>query len=216
MRKLVLFMILLLISISSNVMAQNKENQTYPWSLSFAYSPKINISKNSINLYFGDQTFFTSFDYKVDHRFSKHFSFSTGVDINKISTNFNYQSYIGTNLQDIHYSIKTVLIEIPIQLNYHFRDTSKVFDPYIKIAYRMGFFYQRTETYSNGFNNYEGIKYYNFLETGLGSYLKLSQRISFKYEMSVGYGINYPRTNYYYFEGLIGLRYTLKNNKGNS
>jgi hypothetical protein len=209
-------MILLFISISAGVIAQNKDNQTYPWSVSFAYSPKINISKNSINLFFGDQTFFTSFDYKVDHRFSKHFSFSTGVDMNKISSNFNYQSDNGVNTQNSHYSIKTVVIELPVQMNYHFRDTSKVFDPYLKIAFRMGFFYQRTEDYAYGFNSYEGIKFCNFLDIGLGSYLMLSKRISFKYEMSVGYGFNYPRTNYYYFEGLIGLRYTIKNKKGSN
>ena len=211
MRKLVLFMILLFTSVSANVVAQDKGDQTYPWSLSFAYSPKINISKNNINLFFGDESYFTSFDYKVDHRFSKHFSFSTGVDINKISTNFNYQSNDGVNSNEFHYSIKTVLIELPIQLNYHFRDTAKVFDPYIKIAFRMGFLYQRTEDYSYGYNNYEGIRYCTFMDMGLGSYLKLSQRLSFKYEMSVGYALNYPRKNYYYFEGLIGLRYTLKN-----
>jgi hypothetical protein len=216
MKKPSLIMILLIISISAIVTAQNKDVPTYPWSLSFSYSPKINISKNSFNLKIGDQSYFTSFDYKIDHQFSKHFSFSTGVDVNKISTNLNYHSYLGTISQDIQYSYKTVLIELPIQLNYHFRDSSKIFDPYIKIAFRMGFFYQRTENYSYGFDNYEGIKYFNFLDMGLGSYLKLSPKISFKYEMSVGYGVNYLRTNYYYFEGLIGLRYTLKNKKGNN
>jgi hypothetical protein len=216
MKKLALIMILLFISISAKVIAQNKDDQSYPWSLSFAYSPKINISKNSINLSFGDQTYFTSFDYKIDHRFSKHFSFAIGVDINKVSTNINYQSYNGANYQDENYSIKTVLMELPIQLNFHFRDTSKILDPYVKIAFRMGFFYQRTENYSYGFENYEGIRYQNFLDMGLGSYLELSQRISFKYETSFGYGINYIRKNYFYFEGLIGLRYTLKNKKANS
>lgn len=73
----------------------------------------------------------------------------------------------------------------------------------------MGFFYQRTDDYSSGFDNYESIRFNNFLDVGLGSYLKLSQRLSFKYEMAVGTGINYPRKHYYYFEGLIGLRYTI-------
>jgi hypothetical protein len=210
MKKPAFILILLFISISVKVIGQDKVEKSYPWSFSFSYSPKIDISKNNINRYFGDESYFVSFDHMIDHRFSKHFSFSFGVDVNKASTVINLQTYNGANYESENYSVKTILIELPIQLNYHFRDTSKVFDPYIKIAVRNGFFYQHTENYSsNGFDNYEGIRHFNFLEAGLGSYLKISQRVSFKYETSIGFGINYLRTNYFYFEGLIGLRYTL-------
>jgi hypothetical protein len=209
MKKLLFTLTLLLLSIPFVAKGQEKDKKSYPWSFSFSYSPKINASKYKNNLNSGDYSYFTSFDHKFDHRITKNLAISFGVDFNKFLLDMNYQSSIGVVPEITTNYLKTILIEFPMQLNYHFRDTSKVFDPYLKIAYRNVFHYENIESIA-GYYHYELIRYFSFIEVGIGSYLKLSNNFSIIYESSLGFGLNYKSPHYFYIEGLVGIRYTLK------
>lgn len=209
MKKHLFTLTMLFLSITFIAQGQDKDKSSYPWSFSFSYSPKINASKYKNNLNSGDYSYFTSFDHKFDHRITKNLAISFGVDFNRFFLDQEYQSFNGVYSEIRNSYQKTILIEFPMQLNYHFRDTSKVFDPYIKIAYRNAFYYHNIES-SYGYDHYELIRYFSFVEVGIGSYLKLSDNFSLIYESSLGYGLNYRSPHYFYIEGLVGIRYTLK------
>lgn len=209
MKKHLFTLTLLLLGTIHIVNGQTKEHSSYPWSFSFSYSPKINASKFKNNLNSGEFSYFTSFDHKFDHRVTNNLAVSFGIDFNRYIFNQKFTTFYGIEpgIREIYH--RTMLMELPLQLNFHLRDTSKVFNPFFKAAYRNAFHYENIE-HSYGYVHYELIRYFSFIEVGFGSYLKLSNNFSLIYETSFGYGLNYKSPHYYYVEGLIGVRYTLK------
>lgn len=178
------------------------------WSVSFSISPQFEVPKYDS---YAGESFLVSFDNKFNYRFRDHFSLTFGLGFSfKESTNlsivFNGISYESENIFE-----KVYLFEFPFQMNYHFRKSSKQIDPYFKIALKNSCYYYDYESYSPQvqFKTYS-IKYSVLMDMGIGSYLKITDRISLIYEASIGVGINYYVPDYTYFEGLVGLRYVLK------
>jgi outer membrane protein W len=145
----------------------------------------------------------------IDYRLRRHLSLSFGINVNFEKEDYSNSDYNGITYDFRTYSEKTVLFEFPVQLNYHFRDTSKIFNPYIKLGLRNSF-YHRDFVISPENLSYPYTRYFLLMDLGLGSYLKVSNHLSLIYEASIGFGLKYLRSDYVYLEGLIGLRYTLK------
>ena len=199
--------LLIILSIAFSLKGQDSKRDVNPWSISFSYSPKLEISKSIP--FNSNQPFYKSYNNMVDYRFDRHFSLSFGINVNFEKEYYSNSDFDGMNYNITSYSEKIVLFEFPVQLNYHFRDTSKVFNPYLKLGLRNSL-YHRDIFISPQNASYPSTRYFLLMDMGLGSYLKLSDRVSLIYEASVGFGLKYLRSDYVYLEGLFGLRYSLK------
>jgi len=208
-KKYALISILFVLALMVRVEGQDAISQDLSkWSVSFSVSPQFEVPEYDS---FAGESFLVSFDNKFNYRFKDHFSltFGLGFSFKKsdyLDINFNGLSYESENIFE-----KVYLFEFPLQLNYHFRKSPKQIDPYFKIGLKNACYYYDYESYSSQvqFKTYS-IKYSILLDVGIGSYLRISDRISFIYEASIGVGINYYVPGYIYFEGLAGLSYTLK------
>ena len=201
----IFFILMLMVRVNG----QKTESQDLSkWSVSFSVSPQFEVPKYDS---YAGESFLISFDNKFNYRFRDHFSLTFGLGFSfkesaSLNINFNGLSYESENIFE-----KVYLFEFPLQINYHFQKRPKQIDPYFKIGLKNSFYYYDYESYStqDQFKTYS-IKYAILLDMGIGSYLRISDRISFIYEASIGVGINYYVPDYTYFEGLVGLRYMLK------
>jgi hypothetical protein len=199
--------VLIILGITSILNGQDSKRDSNPWSISFSYSPKLEISRYL--QYSGGQPFYKSFNNMIDYRLRRHLSLSFGINVNFEKEDYSNSDYNGISYDFRTFSEKIVLFEFPVQLNYHFRDTSKFFNPYIKLGLRNSFYHRDFVILPENLS-YPYTRYFLLMDLGLGSYLKVSNHLSLIYEASVGFGLKYLRSDYVYLEGLIGLRYTLK------
>lgn len=178
------------------------------WSVSFSISPQFEVPEYDS---YAGESFLVSFDNKFNYRFRDHFSLTFGLGFSFKKSDYLNIIFNGISYESENIFEKVYLFEFPLQINYHFLKSSKQIDPYLKIALKNSCYYYDNESYSPlvQFKTYS-VKYSVLLEMGIGSYLKVTDRISFIYEASIGVGINYYVPDYSYFEGLVGLRYMLK------
>lgn len=183
-----------------------KDQTNFPWSLSLSYAPKFEI-RRPLNR--NSRMFLKSINIMTDYRFKNRFSFSFGLDYCQ-NTETSTSLHFGGSTPISYMLYRTSFAEFPIQLNYHIRDDSKKLDPYIKTSLRNVYYHQyyRRES-SEDFYTLKSDHYYLFSDFGLGSYLKVKDKLSFIFQASIGFGLKYHTPQYTYFEGLVGFRYTL-------
>jgi hypothetical protein len=182
-----------------------------PWTISFSYSPKIDISPWIYNL---NDNYVSSFSIKADHRILTKFSYSFGVVYNN-SIQKTWRLIFDAPGSEFS-TKKTLILEFPLQLNYHLRAPDKNFDLYLMTSLNNSYSHQNYygEVYhglpSDGEFSIKKSKYCLFYDIGLGTNINLSSSFSIIAETSIGFGLVYYTQKYRFFEGLIGLRYTLK------
>jgi hypothetical protein len=208
MRKLSVISLLLIFYSATNIKGQDSENKMrFPWSVSLSYSPKFEI-RRPLNSF--PRTFFKGFNISSDHKIYNHFSVSLGLNYNQKTENFSSRLPEGANPGPMDVYWYTSFIELPIQLNYHLRSSSNKLDPYIKTSFRNIFYHTRFYMASPQYPYTESYDdYYIFSDLGFGTYLNLKSRLSLMFQTSFGVAIKYHTRQYNYFEGLVGLRYTL-------
>lgn len=198
----------MILSSTSYLVGQMPNNQTNsPWSLSLSYAPKFEI-RRPLNR--NSRMFFKSINIMTDYRIKNRFSFSFGLDYcqnTKTSTSLHFG---GDNPPISYFLFRTSFTEFPLQLNFHLIEDSKRLDPFIKTSLRNVYYhsYFRRES-SEVFYTLNSDHYYLFCDFGLGSYFKIKDKLSFIFQSSIGFGLKYHTPQYTYFEGLVGLRYTM-------
>lgn len=208
LRKLSVISLLLIFYSATIIKGQVSENKMrFPWSVSLAYSPKFEI-KRPLNSF--PRVFFKGFNITTDHKIYNHFSVSLGLNYTQKTENFTSRLLEGANPgpKDLYWY--TSFLELPIQLNYHLKSSSNKLDPYIKTSFRNVFYHTRFYTESPQYPYTESYDvYYIFSDLGFGTYLKLKNSLSVMFQASLGVAVKYDTRQYNYFEGLVGLRYTL-------
>lgn len=197
---------------ASNLIGQISKDQTnLKWSLSLSYAPKFEIR---MPLNRNSRMFFKSINIMTDYRFKKRLSFAFGLDFSQNTESSTSLHFSGYPTPVSYLLFRTSFTEFPIQLNYHLVKDSKKIDPFIKASLRNVYYhsYARRIT-SEVFYTQKSDHFYLFCDIGLGSYLKIKDKFSFIFQASIGFGLLYHTPQYTYFEGLVGLRYNLTNNK---
>lgn len=181
-----------------------------PWAISFSFSPKIDRSP----VYVPTDHFLSAFSLKTDHRTLTKFSYSFGVVYNNwILNTWRYIS----DVRGSEFSTNKILIlEFPIQFNYHLRAPDKKIDPYLMTSLNNSFSHQNYygEAYhglpDDGEFSIKRSKYCLFYKIGLGTIISLNSSFSLIAETSFGWGLVFYTPKYRFIEQQIGLRYTLK------
>ena len=209
MKKSIYFALILIISSFVCSSGQDSSsNDKAPWSISFSYSPKIDLSP----YYYYNEKYVSAYNLKTDHKITDKFSFSFGVIYNHWihNTKLALSDPPGTVIS----TIKILILEFPVQLNYHLRDSDKKFDPYLKMSINNSYSLQNYygEAYywlpTDGPFSYKRSKYCLFYNAGLGTNIKLSPSFSLVAETGVGFALVYYIKKYIFLEGQAGIRYT--------
>lgn len=182
-----------------------------PWAISFSFSPKFDISPPH---YAPNDNFVSAFSLKADHRILTKLSYSYGIVYNNsiLKTMRLIFDGLGSELS----TNKILILEFPLQLNYHLRATAKKFDPYLMTSLNNSYSHQNYygKAYhglpSDGEFSIKRSKYCLFYDIGLGTIISLNSSFSLIAETRVGWGLVYYTQKYRFFEGLVGLRYTLR------
>jgi hypothetical protein len=205
MKRQLFISILIILSFTLNLKGQNSEINR--WSVSFSFSPKLDISKYGPG--YNYQSYYKSFTNMFDYQINKHFSFGFGISGSFDKREYSGPVFNGVDYDVISYTYKILLLEFPVQLNYYFIDTAKRINPYFKFGLKNSL-YRRDESASLPISSYPYTRYFLLMDFGLGSNFKISDRLSFTYEASIGFGLIYQRSNYVYLEGQIGIKYALR------
>jgi hypothetical protein len=211
MKKAYLISAILLTFMLTQVSGQDsKSTSKFPWSLSLSYAPKLGFNFNDSY----PNTFYEYYPFAIDLRagkkFTDKFSYNFGINYNRNQDHVSVLIFDGkpTNIKSV-----ANLIELPIQINYHFKGSPKKFDPYTKLSLRNSFLAYKQEDMAKAGSEpwgYHKSEYCLFLDLGFGANFILNEKFSIVFESSVGYGLVYERSNFGYLEGLLGLRYTFK------
>lgn len=172
-----------------------------PLSIEVSYSPHyaFSFSPTSISRPFRD--FWLGVNgrlvYKVD---SERTSISIGVT-------YRRKKIVQTSPDN--YDIAT-LLEFPIQVNYHLKETVSTFDPYLKTSIRVCQFRVNYFGYSGEGIRSNYIDYLLLADIGYGSSIKISNNLHFYFESSLGYGVTDILPNRAYLDLLLGFNLKLK------
>ena len=199
-RNLILISILIVFSLILNGQDSKTIKQ---WSVSLSYAPKFEIFRP---LSPTKDIYFKGFEVSVNHKISKHLSFGVGINYQNLNI---YSPFINLENVDegyINYNYNN--FDFPIQMNYLILNNPKKIDPYIKAAF--------INSYYHTFYEIKGIDYYNSIthdnyfilwDLGVGSFLKISNRLSLMGQASLGFGIKHNNPQYTFFKCQIGLNY---------
>jgi hypothetical protein len=209
MKKMIFFSIFLIITLTVIVSAQDsKTSHSSPWTISLSYSPKHGLNLFDSYTFYPYKSYFFSLDLKAEKRLSDKFSYSLGIDFNRNHENIS-QIIFDAPAQIT--KAKSYLIEFPIQINYYIITNPKNIDPYIKMSLRNSYLYFSSEgTIGDNPILIKNSDYILFYDLGFGSNFKINDKISIMIESSIVYGLIYKRNSFNYWDGLIGIRYTLK------
>jgi len=205
MKRRILILISVLTVCNLAVIAQDTKN-IKSWSVSLSYAPKFEIRRP---LSPTNDIFFKSFEMSVNHRISRHISFGVGINYQNMKKTDHAIVFDGDGI-DKDYRYDFTYIDFPIQMNYHFLNTPTKIDPYVKAAFINSYFREYTE--ATGINYYQSgtfDKYCIFWDLGIGSSLKINNRILIMCQASLGFGINHYNPQYTFFKSQIGLSYNL-------
>jgi len=206
---------LILISVLTvfNLILNGQDTLTIkPWSVSLSYAPKFEIWRplNPTN-----DIFFKSFEISVNKKLSQHFSFGVGINyqnLNKYGHSLDLETGIERDIKTNY-----TYLDFPIQINYHFLNDPKKIDPYVKAAFINSYYHEYFE--ETGIDYYKSDSYAKYLilwDLGIGSFLKINNRLSIMCQVSLGFGINHYNPQYTFFKSQIGLSYNLTKIKVNS
>lgn len=197
-----------------NLILDGQDTMTIkPWSVSLSYAPKFEIWRP---LNPTKDIFFKSFEVSAHHKLSQRFSFGFGINFQNLKKNDHSIVISGggteeDNIYDFTY------IDFPVQMNYHFLINNERFDPYFKASIISSYYHSFFEV--KGIDYYQSgtyDKYFVCWDLGIGSFLKLNNRLSFVSQASLGFGINHYNPQYTFFKCQIGLNYTLTKIKVNA
>jgi hypothetical protein len=209
MKKAYLILAILLTIMLSQVSGHDSKSTTkFPWSLSLSYAPKLGFNFNDSY----SNTFYEYYPFSIDLRagkkFADKFSYNFGLNYNRNQDNVSVLIFDGkpTDIESV-----CNLIELPLQINYHFLSTPKRIDPYSKFALRNSYLdYKQEGTLGGDPWGYHKSEYCLFIDLGFGANFKINDIFSIIFETTVGYGLVYERSGFGYLEGLLGLRYSFK------
>jgi hypothetical protein len=187
---------------------ESKTSQSYPWSVSLSYAPKIGLDLFDSYSIYPYSIYLLSLDLRAEHRFSDKFSYSFGIDFNR---NHNTISQIIFDAPAEKSKSKSYLIEVPIQINYHIIRTPKHIDPYIKMSLSNSYLhYFKDGTIGGNSFSIKESEYFLYYDLGFGSNFKINEAISIRFESSIAYGLIHDKNSFNYLEGLLGISYAIK------
>jgi outer membrane autotransporter protein len=140
----------------------------------------------------------------LDYRIADKVSLSIG-------TFFHYDKEINDALgiPSAFLTSKTYLYEVPLQLNYHFKDYSKKFDPFLKTTVRYSYSYvSSTFQYQEDISKSHYNNSYVLWDIGAGLNFRINKNIFLGCQLSYGLALKYTYKNFKYIEPLISLGYT--------
>ncbi len=207
--------ILILISVLTvfNLTLNAQDTKTIKsWSVSLSYAPKFEILRP---LSPTKDIFFKSFEVSVNHKISQHVSFGVGINYQNLNI-YGHSLDLESGIErDIIYDY--TYVDFPIQMNYHFFNNPNKIDPYVKAAFVNSYYHEFFE--EKGIDYYQSgtsDKYFILWDLGIGSFLKINNRLSIMCQASLGFGINHYNPQYTFFKSQIGLSYNLTKTKVNS
>jgi hypothetical protein len=197
-RKILILFSILSIGFSS---ISGQESESFKtWSISVSYSPKFEIPTGVTQ---SKDKYFLGFEFNADRRLSKHFSVQFGV--NYLSLNKTDQMQ---GIPSIKFMSNYSFLEFPLQINYHFLNKSNIFDPYVKTSLINSYYHSVVGVEIIELDTFKEDKYCLFGDIGIGTTVKINNKLSLIGQTSLGFGIKYINPQYY-FKGLIGIRYSL-------
>ena len=209
MKKIICFSILLVITMTVIVSGQDsKTSQSFPWSVSLSYSPKLGLNLFDSYTYYPYNSYLFSLDFIAEHRFTDKFSYSFGIDFNRNHENVSQLLFDAPSEKS---KSESYLIEFPLQINYYIISNAKNIDPYIKMSLRNSYLHYYNVGTLGGYPvTSKNSDYFLFYDLGFGSNFKINETLSIMIESSVVFGLIHNRNDFNYWDGLIGIRYTLK------
>lgn len=166
------------------------------WSVSFGYNPlyEFNLSNQLVSA--NDIIYWYSVSGRVSYKLSNKFSISSGVRTRKNEIDLHYDLFPNSYLTDVFW-------EIPIQINYYFPGHSDYFMPYCKLGLINSFLKESVNEPIDSNHSF----FYISSDLGLGSEIKLNNRLYLTCEMGLGYFLKYEHVNRAYINGFLGLQY---------
>jgi hypothetical protein len=208
MKNTIVLLTWILLFSTVNISGQEKpdtiENKpgTSPWSVSVSYSPHITFSFDPSATYQSYKVFLSGFNVRIDRKpVSERVSVSLGF--NARCKTIDYSNPSRTE--------KVTFLEFPVQINYHLQKVVGKFDPYLRTSLRICYF--RSEF------NHDRVPgelsdnlisdYLPLVDIGIGSFIKITNRMHLLLESNIGYGLTKLLPNRAYADLLIGIKFNL-------
>lgn len=208
MKNTIVLLTLLLLFSPVNISGQEepdtieKKPGASPWSVSISYSPHFTFSFDPSATFQSYKVFLSGFNFRVDRK----------PDSARVSVSLGFNARFKT----IDYSNparkeKVTFIEFPVQVNYHLNTSADKFDPYLRASLRICYFkseFDHDRVPGIASNN-KISDYLPLVDIGVGSFIKITNRMHLLLESGIGYGLTKLLPNRAYADLLIGIKFNL-------
>jgi hypothetical protein len=209
MKNAIVLLTLALLFSPSNISGQevpdtnvNKPDKS-TWSVSISYSPHFTFSFDPSATYQHYKIFLSGFNVRVDRK----------PDSGRVSVSLGFNvRYKTIDYSNPARTENVTFLEFPVQVDYHLKKSANRFDPYLKTSLRICYFkseFNHDRQPDDPFANNIISDYLPLVDIGIGSFIRITDRMYLLLESDIGYGLTKLLPNRVYADLMIGIKFNL-------